>query len=91
MKQVPRYEFDRLFPDRPLLESFTGALIECYVNEALSIIGAVDHRLENDWSYVVMKRNLDGQFRVINLEGKIGTRTDAEAELLRQMERAELQ
>lgn len=89
LKQVPRSEFDRLFPDRHILEDFTGAVIGCFVNEAKDIIGAVDHRLEDDWSYVVMKRNREGQFRVVNLNAKIKKRSEAEAELLRVMKRAE--
>jgi hypothetical protein len=89
LRQVPRAEFDRLFPDRHALEDFTGALVECFVNEAKDIIGAVDHRLEDDWSYVVMKRNREGQFRVVNLNAKIKKRSEAEAELLRVMKRAE--
>jgi len=89
LKQVPRTEFDRLFPDRHILEDFTGALVECFANDAKDIIGAVDHRLEDDWSYVVMKRNQDGQFRVVNLNAKIKKRSEAEAELLRVMKRAE--
>lgn len=90
VKQIPRLEFDRLFPDRHLLEEFTGALVECFVNDAKDIIGGVDHRLEDDWSYVVMKKNRDGEFRVVNLDAKIDTKADAEAALLREMEKAEM-
>ncbi|SRR5260221_12907456 len=90
LKQVPRTEFDQLFPDRHILEGFTGALVGCFVNDAKDIIGAVDHRLEDDWSYVVMKRNREGQFRVVNLNAKIKKRSDAEAELLKTMKRAEV-
>ncbi len=89
VKSVPRPEFDQLFPDRHVLEGFTGALIECFVNDTRDIIGAVDYRLEDDWSYVVMKRNQEGQFRVVTLDAKIGKRSDAVAELLREMNRAE--
>jgi hypothetical protein len=90
VKQIPRHEFDRLFPDRHVLEGFTGALVECYANDAKDILGGVDHRLENDWSYVVMKRNRDGQFRVVNLEAKLESKSEAEAALLREMEKAEM-
>jgi hypothetical protein len=89
LKQVPHTEFDRLFPDRHILEDFTGALVERFANDAKDVIGAVDHRLEDDWSYVVMKRNREGQFRVVNLNAKIKKRSEAEAELLRVMKRVE--
>jgi hypothetical protein len=89
VKQIPRLEFDRLFPDRHVLEEFTGALVECYVNETEDVLGGVDHRLEDDWSYVVMKRNRDGEFRVVNLNAKIESKADAETALFQEMEKAE--
>ena len=89
VKQIPRLEFDRLFPDRHVLEEFTGALVECFVNDTQDILGGVDHRLEDDWSYVVMKRNRDGEFRVVNLNAKIENRSEAQTALLQEMQRAE--
>jgi hypothetical protein len=89
VKQIPRLEFDQLFPDRHVLEGFTGALVECFINDAKDILGGVDHQLEDDWSYVVMKRNQNGEFRVVNLNANIEKKSEAEAALLREMQKAE--
>ena len=83
-------EFDKLFPDRPLLESFTGELVEWFANEANNTLGAIDHEQETGtWSYVVMKRNPEGVLQVSELNENIISRSAAEAELFGKMEAAE--
>ena len=87
---ISRKEFDKLFPNRPLLESFTGELVEWFANEANNTIGAIDHELETStWSYVVLKRNQEGALQVSELNENIISRPAAEAELFRKMEAAE--
>jgi hypothetical protein len=83
-------EFDKLFPDRPLLESFTGELVEWFANEANTILGAIDHEQKTStWSYVVVRKNQEGVLRVSELNENIVSRLAAEAELFRKMETAE--
>jgi hypothetical protein len=94
LKKRPRMislsEFDKLFPERPLLESFTGELVEWFANEANNILGAIDHEpKEGTWSYVVLKTNQQGDLRVMELNEKMKSRLDAETELYREMEAAE--
>ena len=82
-------EFDKLFPNRPLLESFTGELVEWFANEANNILGAIDHEQKTGtWSYVVLKRNPQGVLEVSELNENIVSRPAAEAELFRKMENA---
>src|SRR5664280_1479165 len=60
-RMISRNEFDKLFPDRPVLESFTGELVEWFANEANNTLGAIDHEQETGtWSYVVIERNQEG-------------------------------
>ena len=82
-------EFDKLFPDRPLLESFTGELVEWFADEANNTLGAIDHEQKTGtWSYVILKRNLEGALQVSELNENIVSRPAAEAELFRKMETA---
>ena len=87
---ISRNDFDNLFPDRPLLESFTGELVEWFANEANNTLGAIDHEQKTGtWSYVVMKRNPEGVLLVSELNENIISRPVAEEELFRKMEAAE--
>ena len=90
LRMISRKEFDKLFPDRPVLETFTGELVEWFANEANNVIGAIDHeQTTGTWSYVVIKRNQEGASRVVELNENILTRLDAETELFRKMETAD--
>ena len=90
LRMISRNEFDKLFPDRPLLESFTGELVEWFANEANNTLGAIDHEPRTGtWSYVVVKRNQEGVLQVSELNENIVSRLAAEAELFRKMEAAE--
>jgi hypothetical protein len=90
IRMISRNEFDKLFPDRALLESFTGELVEWFANEANSTLGAIDHEQETGtWSYVVMKRNQEGALQVSELNENIVSRPAAEAELFQKMETAQ--
>jgi hypothetical protein len=89
-RTICRSEFDNLFPERPLLESFTGELVEWFANEANNILGAIDHeQTAGTWSYVVLKTNQHGAFQVLSLNEGMKSRLDAETELFRKMEAAE--
>jgi hypothetical protein len=89
-RMISSNEFDKLFPDRPLLESFTGELVEWFANEANNTLGAIDHEQKTGtWSYVVLKRNPEGVLRVSELNENIISRPAAEAELFRKMEATE--
>jgi hypothetical protein len=89
LRMISRKEFDKLFPDRPLLESFTGELVEWFADEANNTLGAIDHEQETGtWSYVVMKRNQGGVLQVSELNENIVSRPAAEAGLFRKMEAA---
>ena len=89
-RMISRNEFDKLFPDRTLLESFTGQQVEWFVNESNNIVGAIDHEPRvGTWSYVVMKRNQEGILRVLELNENMISRPDAETELFLKMEAAE--
>ena len=89
-RMISRHEFDKLFPDRTLLESFTGQQVEWFVNESNNIVGAIDHEPRvGTWSYVVMKRNQEGILRVLELNENMISRPDAETELFLKMEAAE--
>ena len=84
---ISRGEFDILFPDRPVLETFTGELVEWFANDANNTLGAIDHEQETGtWSHVVIKRNQEGVLRVSELNENIVSRPAAEAELFRKME-----
>src|ERR1017187_5867438 len=90
LRKISRTEFDKLFPNRPLLESFTGELVEWFANEANNTLGAIDHEQKTGtWSYVVLKRNPEGVLRVSELNENIISRPAAEAELFRKMEATE--
>jgi hypothetical protein len=89
-RKISRDEFDKLFPNRTLLEAYTGELVEWFANEGKNILGAIDHEPRaGTWSYVVMKGNQEGELRVVDLKENIKSRTDAETELFRKMEAAE--
>jgi hypothetical protein len=88
-RMISREEFDKLFPNRPLLESYTGKLVEWFANEGNNILGAIDHEPTGTWSYVVMKRNQEGVLRVVELNEDMITRENAERELFRRMEAAQ--
>ena len=90
LRKISRTEFDKLFPNRPLLEKYTGELVEWFANEANNTLGAIDHEQETGtWSYVVMKRNQEGILRVLELNENMISRPDAETELFLKMEAAE--
>lgn len=90
LRNISRTEFDKLFPNRPLLEKYTGELVEWFANEANNTLGAIDHEQETGtWSYVVMKRNPEGVLLVSELNENIISRPAAEAELFQKMEAAE--
>ena len=40
LRKISRTEFDKLFPNRPLLEKYTGELVEWFANEANNTLGA---------------------------------------------------
>jgi len=89
-RKISRYEFDKLFPDRPLLEKFTGKLVEWFANEPNTILGAIDHEpRKGTWSYVVMKANREADLRVLELNESMKSRPDAETQLFQKMEAAE--
>jgi hypothetical protein len=91
LRKISRAEFNKLFPNRPLLEAYTGELVEWFANEENNILGAIDHeQREGTWSYVVLKGQQEGELRVVELKENIKTRGDAEAELFRKMEDAEI-
>jgi len=81
-------EFDQLFPNRPLLESYTGKLVEWFANQRNSVVGAIDHEQSGTWSYVVLKQDEKGELRVVEINENMVTRPAAEAELFRKMEDA---
>jgi hypothetical protein len=88
-RMISRNEFDKLFPDRPFLESFTGELVEWFANEANNTLGAIDHeQTTGTWSYVVIKRNPEGVLTVTEVNENIVSRPAAEAELFQKMESA---
>ena len=90
LRKISRTEFDKLFPNRPLLEKYTGELVEWFANEANNTLGAIDHEQETStWSYGVMKRNPEGVLLVSELNENIISRPVAEEELFRKMEAAE--
>jgi len=90
LRKISRTEFDKLFPNRSLLEAYTGELVEWFANEENNILGAIDHEQETGtWSYVVMKKNPEGELLVSELNENIISRPAAEAELFRKMEAAE--
>ena len=71
-KSISRYEFDKLMPERSVLEKFTGKQVEWFANDAKNVIGAVDHaRTGATWSYVVMKRTERDVFRILELKTKL--------------------
>jgi len=41
-RKISRYEFDQLFPNRPLLEASTGDLVEWFANADNDVLGAID-------------------------------------------------
>ena len=90
LRMISSKEFDKLFPDRPLLESFTGELVEWFADEANNTLGAIDHEQETGtWGYVIIKRNQGGVLMASELNENIVSRPAAEAELFRKMEAAE--
>ena len=82
---ISREEFDRLFPNRSLLESYTGELVEYYANDDDNILGAVDHEAVGTWSYVVLKRNVDNALRVVEINENMVSHSAATNELFRKM------
>jgi hypothetical protein len=88
-RKISRDEFDQLFPARPLLEAYTGELVEWFANEANDILGAIDHERTGTWSYVLMKKNQEGALRVIEINENIVSRSVAEAELFQKMAEVE--
>src|SRR5260221_7094668 len=84
-RKISRDEFDKLFPARPLLESYTGPLVEWFANARNNILGAIDHEPSGTWSYVVMAKNHEGQLRVVEINENIVSRTVAETELFQKM------
>ena len=90
LRKISRTEFDKLFPNRPLLEKYTGELVEWFANEANNTLGAIDREQETGtWSYVVMKKNPEGVLQVSELNENMVSRPPAEGELFRKMEAAE--
>src|ERR1700692_4912435 len=90
LKSITRYEYDKLMPGRSVLEAFTGKQVEWLANDAKNVIGAVDHaRTGPTWSYVVMKKNARGVFRVLDLKAKLASRDEAESRLRRAVAAAE--
>ncbi len=88
-RKISRAEFDNLFPSRPLLEAYTGDLVEWFANQTNSILGAIDHERSGTWSYVVLKKNDDGQLRVVEINENMVSRSAAETELFQKMAAAE--
>jgi len=88
-RKISRSEFDQLFPNRPLLEAYTGELVEWFANQTNSILGAIDHEQSGTLSYVVMKKNDDGQLRVVEINENMVSRSAAETELFQKMAAAE--
>ncbi len=88
-RAISRDEFDKLFPARPLLESYTGDLVEWFANEDNTIMGAIDHEQTGTWSYVVMKRNPQGALRVVEINENMVSHSAARTELFNKMEQAE--
>jgi hypothetical protein len=89
-RKISRSEFDQLFPNRPLLEAYTGELVEWFANETNSVLGAIDHERSGTWSYVVMKKERDGQLRVVDINENMVSRSTAESELFQKMAAAEM-
>jgi hypothetical protein len=90
IRMISCKEFDKLYPDRPLLESFTGELVEWFANEANTTLGAIDHEQKTGtWSYVVVRKTQQGVLQVSELNENIVSRLAAESELFRKMETAE--
>ena len=73
------------FPNRPLLESYTGELVEYYASNDDNILGAIDHEGAGAWSYVVLKRNPDDALRVVEINEKMISHSAATTELFRKM------
>ena len=89
-RKISREEFDKLFPNRSLLEAYTGELVEWFANDGNTILGAIDQEPKEDaWSYVVLKGQHETELRVVELKENIKSRVDAETELFRKMEAAE--
>jgi hypothetical protein len=89
IKSISQYEFDQLLPLRSVLELFTGEHVEFYTNVAENVIGAVDHgRVAGEWSYVLLKRDTAGKFRVCDQKAGLKSQPEAKAALLTLMDEA---
>ena len=87
IKSISRWEFNQFLPKHFFVESVLGEQVAWWANETGGIIGAIARKArEPAWSFILLKRGSDGQFRACKLRSGIRNRVVASAQLLHAME-----
>jgi hypothetical protein len=89
IRSISRWEFHQLVPGYTLA-SFIGENVEWFADQVENLVGAVAKGVsDRDWYYVVLERNAERDYRVLELKGRIDSRSRARIDLLRAMESSE--
>jgi hypothetical protein len=87
IKSISRWEFNWFLPEHSFVESMLGEQVAWWADEGGCIIGTITKNVRKPaWSFIVLKRDTDGQLRACNLRTRIRSRLAASTQLLRLME-----
>lgn len=68
IKNIGRWEFNRLLPHHLVLESLTGEQVEWFANQAKNLIGTIAlTKTGRSWNYAILRRNKLGNFQVCDI------------------------
>jgi hypothetical protein len=87
IKNISRWEFEQLLPERSAIEATIGEQVEWWAQKAGRFIGTIAKGIaEPGWRYILLVRDEGGRFRICRLRGGIESLPAATQQLLTVME-----
>jgi hypothetical protein len=88
-ESISRQRFDAFQPPHLILQRLTVEQVEWFTNTVGNIIGTIAGKVDNGWSYAVLKGDRNGNYRVCTLGGDTFSLRAARSRFLLDMEAAE--
>ena len=90
IRPITQKEFDRLQPNRKPMDRLVVEQQEWFANETGSLLGTVYFdAADNCWGCAMLGRDEQGEFRTMQMDGRLPSAKDASATLRTQMAKSD--
>lgn len=90
IEKIQKSQFDLFNPGRTAMIQMLTEERAWFADAKRNVLGTVLlDKIDNDWSYVVLGRDEQSDFRSIDMNANFATQADAESELLEKMRQYE--